>query len=139
MQYTLKQLQNLISVSEHGSISAAASHLFISQPALSTSIAQLENSLGLSLLIRHHARGVSLTPAGADFLARARSLLTHAQEIEEDVQELRDSTSGDLAVGCFVTLAPFFVPRLMSDLNENYPELQVRFIEGTLDLSLIHI
>ncbi|MCP4952614.1 MAG: LysR family transcriptional regulator, partial [Proteobacteria bacterium] len=39
MQYTLKQLQNLISVSEHGSISAAASHLFISQPALSTSIA----------------------------------------------------------------------------------------------------
>ena len=133
MQYTLKQLQNLISVSEHGSISAAASHLFISQPALSTSIAQLEKSLGLSLLIRHHARGVSLTPAGADFLARARSLLTHAQEIEEDVRELRDSISGDLAVGCFVTLAPFFVPRLMSDLNESHPQLQIRFIEGTLD------
>ena len=32
-----------------------------------------------------------------------------------------------------MTLAPFFVPRLMSDLNENHPELQVRFIEGTLD------
>ena len=99
MLFTLKQLQNLISVSEHGSISAAASHLFISQPALSTSIAQLEKSLGLSLLIRHHARGVSLTPAGADFLARARSLLTHAQEIEEDVRDLRDSISGDIAVG----------------------------------------
>ncbi len=133
MQFTLKQLYHLISVSEHSSISAAASHLFISQPALSTSIAQLEKSLGLSLLIRHHARGVSLTPAGADFLVRARSLLTHAQEIEEDVLELRDSISGQLAVGCFVTLAPFFVPRLMRDLNESYPELQIRFIEGTLD------
>ena len=133
MQFTLKQLHHLISVSEHSSISAAASHLFISQPALSTSIAQLEKSLGLSLLIRHHARGVSLTPAGADFLVRARSLLTHAQEIEEDVRELRDSISGQLAVGCFVTLAPFFVPRLMSDLNESYPELQIRLIEGTLD------
>ena len=69
MQYTLKQLQYLISVSKHGNISAAARDLFISQPALSTSIAQLESSLGLTLLIRHHAKGVSLTPAGADFLA----------------------------------------------------------------------
>ena len=133
MQYTLKQLQYLISVSKHGNISAAARDLFISQPALSTSIAQLESSLGLTLLIRHHAKGVSLTPAGADFLARARSLLTHAQEIEEDVRELRDSISGDLAVGCFVTLAPFFIPRLMSDLKENHPKLRIRLIEGTLD------
>ena len=133
MQYTLKQLQYLISVSEHGNISAAARDLLISQPALSTSIAQLESSLGLTLLIRHHAKGVSLTPAGADFLARARSLLTHAQEIEEDVRELRDSISGDLAVGCFVTLAPFFIPRLMSDLKENHPKLRIRLIEGTLD------
>mgnify|MGYP000742956915 CR=1 FL=1 len=99
MQYTLKQLQYLISVSKHGNISAAARDLFISQPALSTSIAQLESSLGLTLLIRHHAKGVSLTPAGADFLARARSLLTHAQEIEEDVRNSAIRSAATLQLG----------------------------------------
>ena len=123
MQFTLKQLEQFIAVAEHGNVSAAARELFISQPTLSSSIARLERSLSLTLLIRHHARGVSLTPAGADFLVRARSLIDHAQEIETDVRELRDSVSGAITVGCFVTLAPFFVPRLISRLKEDHPEL----------------
>lgn len=133
MQYTLKQLQHLIAVSEHGNVSAAANSLFMSQPALSASIAQLEKSLGLSLFIRHHAKGVSLTASGADFLARARSLIAHAQEIEDEARELRDSVTGTITIGCFVTLAPFFVPRLIGELKADYPELSVHLIEGTLD------
>ena len=133
MQFTLKQLEQFIAVAEHGNVSAAARELFISQPTLSSSIARLERSLSLTLLIRHHARGVSLTPAGADFLVRARSLIDHAQEIETDVRELRDSVSGAITVGCFVTLAPFFVPRLISRLKEDHPELSVYLTEGTLD------
>ena len=133
MQFTLKQLEQLIAVAEHGNVSAAARELFISQPTLSSSIARLERSLSLTLLIRHHARGVSLTPAGADFLVRARSLIDHAQEIEADVRELRDSVSGAITVGCFVTLAPFFVPRLINRLKEDHPELRVHLTEGTLD------
>ena len=133
MQFTLKQLAQLITVAEHGSVSSAARELFISQPTLSSSIARLEQSLGLTLLIRHHARGVSLTPTGADFLVRARSLVDHAQEIEADVRELRDSVSGAISIGCFVTLAPFFLPRLISRLKKDHPELSVQLTEGTLD------
>jgi len=139
MQFTLKQLEQLIAVAERGNVSAAARELFISQPTLSSSIARLERSLSLTLLIRHHARGVSLTPAGADFLVRARSLIDHAQEIEADVRELRDSVSGAITVGCFVTLAPFFVPRLISRLKEDHPGLRVQLTEGTLDTLQQHL
>ena len=115
MQYTLKQLGYLVAVAQYGNISVAARHLFISHPALSTAIAQLESSLGVPLLIRHHARGVSVTPAGRKFLTRARSLLGHANELELLGRELGDSVRGQLIVGCFVTLAPFFLPRLLKE------------------------
>ena len=133
MQFTLKQLDQLITVAEHGSVSSAARELFISQPTLSSSIARLEQSLGLTLLIRHHARGVSLTPTGADFLVRARSLVDPAQEIEADVRELRDSVSGAISIGCFVTLAPFFLPRLISRLKEEY-RLTLFFTEHDMQM-----
>ena len=133
MQYTLKQLGYLVAVAQYGNISVAARHLFISQPALSTAIAQLESSLGVPLLIRHHARGVSVTPAGRKFLTRARSLLGHANELELLGRELGDSVRGQLIVGCFVTLAPFFLPRLLKELQRSHPQLHVHLAEGALD------
>ena len=133
MQYTLKQLRYLVAVAEYGSVSVAARSLFISQPALSAAIAQLENSLGLPLLIRHHARGISVTPAGRQFLARARGLLGHANELELLGRELGDSVRGELIVGCFMTLTPFFVPKLLKNLHQSHPELRVQLAEGALD------
>ena len=133
MAITLKQLRYLVQVAESGSISLAARHLYISQPALSSAIFKLEGNLGVSLLIRHHARGISLTPAGTKFLARARSLLGYADELEWLGRELGDSVRGEIVVGCFLTLAPFFMPKLLNKLQQSHPELYVRLIEGTLD------
>jgi DNA-binding transcriptional LysR family regulator len=67
------QLQYFVAVAEEGQITRAARKLQIAQPALSQAIAQLEAELGLTLLERH-ARGVTLTPAGVEFHAKARSL-----------------------------------------------------------------
>ena len=133
MDITLKQLRYLVQVAESGSISLAARRLYISQPALSSAIFQLETNLGVSLLIRHHARGISLTPAGSKFLARARSLLGYADELEWLGRELGDSVRGEIVVGCFLTLAPFFMPKLLHKLQQSHPELYVRLIEGALD------
>ena len=133
MQYTLKQLRYFVAIAEYGSISIAARNLYISQPALSAAIAQLESSLGISLLIRHHARGVSVTPAGRQFLTRARGLLGHAEELDVLGKELGNSVQGEIVIGCFVTLAPFFFPKLLRLLQRTHPELQVHLAEGALD------
>ncbi|MBT4405044.1 MAG: LysR family transcriptional regulator [Acidiferrobacteraceae bacterium] len=133
MQYSLRQLLHLVCVAEHQNISRAARALFLSQPALSTSIAQLEETLGLQLLIRHHARGVSLTPAGNTFLAQARSLLAHAEEVTAAGRALGESAQGVLEAGCFWTLSPFFLPGLLVLARQRHPELQIQITEGPLD------
>jgi DNA-binding transcriptional LysR family regulator len=133
MQFTLKQLRYLVAVAQTGNVSVAARNLFITQPALSSAVAQLESSVGLPLLIRHHARGISLTPAGRQFLAQARGLLGHADELELFGKELGNSVSGELALGCFTTIAPFFLPNLLKTAKLSYPELQIQLAEGTLD------
>jgi DNA-binding transcriptional LysR family regulator len=66
----LKQITYFIAIAEKGSISAAAAHVRIAQPALSAQIANLEADLGITLFSRH-GRGVTLTPAGAVFLDHA--------------------------------------------------------------------
>ena len=110
MSFSLRHLRHFVSIAEHQNISSAARELFLSQPALSTSIVQLEEVLGLQLLIRHHARGVSLTPAGNTFLAQARSLIAHAEEVTNMGRALGESAQGILEAGCFWTLSPFSSP-----------------------------
>ena len=133
MSFSLRQLRHFICIADHQNISSAARELFLSQPALSTSIVQLEEALGLQLLIRHHARGVSLTPAGNAFLAQARSLVAHAEEVASTGRALGESAQGILEVGCFWTLSPFFLPGLLVLARERHPELEIKVSEGPLN------
>lgn len=79
MAVELRQLRFLVAVSEAGSVSAAARRLYMTQPAVTTALRNLERDVGASLL-RRHARGVELTPAGVAFLAQARLALEHVDE-----------------------------------------------------------
>ncbi|MBT5226558.1 MAG: LysR family transcriptional regulator [Proteobacteria bacterium] len=133
MSFSLRHLRHFVSIAEHQNISSAARELFLSQPALSTSIVQLEEVLGLQLLIRHHARGVSLTPAGNTFLAQARSLIAHAEEVTNTGRALGESAQGILEAGCFWTLSPFFLPSLLVLSRKRHPELEVKISEGPLN------
>ncbi|MDN5874647.1 MAG: LysR family transcriptional regulator, partial [Sinobacteraceae bacterium] len=62
--FTLKQLRYFLAVAEHGSVTAAAEALYVSQPGVSAAVTQLEQFLDVQLLVRRKARGVELTPAG---------------------------------------------------------------------------
>ena len=100
MQYTLRQLTYLVAVADHGSVTAAANALYTSQPGVSNAIAQLEALFGLQFFVRHHARGVSPTPAGQSFIAAARNLLLHAEDLEQQAQEISQSLRGAITLGC---------------------------------------
>lgn len=105
----------------------------ISQPSISTAIAKLEAGFGVRLLLRHHAHGVSPTPAGRPLLAEARSLLAHAGELAEHARGLGESVRGRLDVGCFVTIAPSFFPAISRGFTAAHPEVDIRLHEGHQD------
>jgi DNA-binding transcriptional LysR family regulator len=129
-RFTLRQLEYFVAACEAGSVTEAAQNIPVSQSSVSAAIAQLETALGVQLLIRHHAQGVSPTPAGRPFLAKARSLLREADQLERFASELTHGLSGLLEVGCLLTLAPMVTPHLCQSFCGRHPAVTVELIEG---------
>jgi len=130
MNYTLKQLGYFVAAGETGSVTKAAALVHVSQPSISAAIAHLEAVFGLQLFIRHHAQGLSLTPAGRRLLGEAKRLLTQAEGLTQCAGELSDSLAGQLDVVCFTTLAPILMPSLIKDFCARYPQMQIRCHEA---------
>lgn len=130
MNYTLKQLRYFAAAGETGSVTKAASLVHVSQPSISAAIAHLEAVFGLQLFIRHHAQGLSPTPAGRRLLGEAKRLLTQAEGLRQYASELGESLAGQLDVVCFTTLAPILMPALIKDFCARYPQMQIRCHEA---------
>jgi len=130
MNFTLKQLSYFAAAAETGNVSTAAQRLHVSQPSISAAIQALEAGFGVTLFQRRHARGVDLTPAGRRLFAEARALLAHAQDFQTAARGEGEALSGPLDLGCFVTLAPFFLPALLAEFAEAHPGIQLRPREG---------
>ncbi|MFI7610272.1 LysR family transcriptional regulator [Nonomuraea terrae] len=128
--FTLVQLRYFAAAAELGSMTSAARELMVSQSAVSTAVAQLEKELGVQLLLRHHARGLSLTAAGAAFLRELRGYLAHTEELAEAARSAGQVLIGRLTIGCFATLGPFELPRLLSACERDHPEIEVSVIEA---------
>ncbi|MGW6458065.1 LysR family transcriptional regulator [Streptomyces sp. NPDC055078] len=127
--FTLAQVRYFAAAASTGSMTAAAAELRVAQSAVSSAVAALERSLGVRLFIRQHARGLKLTNAGQRLYTEAQALLAHAADLQESARDIADTVSGDIALGCFVTLAPFVVPPLLSMCARRYPRLDVRVRE----------
>lgn len=146
--YTLRQLEYFVAVAEVGTVTGAAARIHLSQSALSTALSDLERTLDVQLLVRHHARGVTLTPAGDQLLAVARRLLADADDLQTVAQELGGGLGGGLALGCFSVLAPYVLPDLHAAVAKEHPqlrldtsdeqldELQAGVLDGRLELAL---
>ncbi len=133
IRYTFRQLHYLVACIDTGSLAAAAKRLNVSQPSISTAIAKLEAELGVQLLLRHHAQGVTPTASAERLLQSARSLLSHAADLQRFAKTSGDTVGGDLRLGSFITLAPTFLPGLVADMKERYPAVRLQLDEGTQD------
>ncbi len=133
LRFTLRQLEYFVVAAECGSVAQAAARLFVSQPSVSNAIRKLEGQFGVQLLVRHHAQGVSLTPVGQRILADARGLLRHARELQQGARAAGDVVTGQLELGCFMTLAPVFMPVIIMEFSERYPGVEIRLREGVQD------
>ncbi|VEA71628.1 HTH-type transcriptional regulator tdfR [Serratia rubidaea] len=115
--YTLRQLKYFVTTAKCRSVAEASRKLYIAQPSISTAIKSLEDSFGMQLLIRHHAQGVSLTPSGARFYRKAQKLLRMAHIFEQDALADNDLVAGKINIGCFETVAPLILPKLIRALK----------------------
>lgn len=128
---TLPQLRYFVRAAELGSMTRAADSLFVAQSAVSTAIANLERTIGARLLVRHRAKGISLTVEGERFFRHARTVLA---ELEDAIDGLRpDSLAGSVTVGCLPTLIPFWMPPACDELRTRHPELRALVREVAAD------
>lgn len=128
--FTLVQLRYFVTAARLGSMTAASRHLMVSQSAVSTAVAQLEKELGVQLLLRHHAKGLTLTAAGHGVLAEATRLLEQSADLAKKADESAHQLAGTLSVGCFSTLAPFELPLLLDRYHRKHPGVVLDVLEG---------
>jgi DNA-binding transcriptional LysR family regulator len=123
---SLRHLHYFVTVAEEGQLTRAAGKLHIAQPALSQAIAQLESQLGVELLARH-PRGVSLTPAGEAFFAKARAALAAVADADLAAQAHSRARGGRVEWG-FSGLPPMVrAPGLFAAFAAANPDAQVSF------------
>ncbi|MFT9014602.1 MAG: LysR substrate-binding domain-containing protein [Acetobacter sp.] len=130
MRFSLRQIEYFVATAETGSIVQASRQIPISQPAISAAIAHLEDVFGVSLFIRHHAQGLSLTPEGRIILQEARSLLTHAQDFDSSLHSMLGRVSGEITIGCMTTLFPLLAPDLIQTFSAAYPQARLHVVAG---------
>ena len=133
-RFTLKQLLYFRVVADQGGIAQAARQLNVAQPSIAQALEKLEDLTGLVLLERHHARGVSLTAQGRHFLAQAESLLDHAEQVVREAAALAAEEAGEIRLGCFPTIAAFYLPGLIRSHRKAYAGTRITAEETTMDL-----
>lgn len=132
---TLRQLQYLKLLAEHGSFSRAAEAAHVSQPALSSGVQELERVLGAPVVER--TRGaVILTAVGAEAVRRAEDVLARAEDLVEAAKNAGKPLSGRFRLGVIPTVAPFLLPATLPSLKQDYAELKL-FIREDLTPRLI--
>ncbi len=125
MRYTIRQIEYFIATAETGSITLASERLSISQPSISTAITHLEQELETQLFVRHHAKGLSLTPAGRALLVEAKLLVQQAEYMYTLASEVNDKIRGQLSLGCLVTLASMIMPELSHSFTSAFPATKI--------------
>lgn len=145
---TLAQLRHLIALQEHGHFGRAADACFITQSSLSTSIKELERTLGHQLVERTK-RSVLMSALGRDVVERARRVVIDVEDICDTVNAAKAPLDGIVRLGVIPSIAPFLLPRALPGLREAYPGLKLylrealsaqlisQLAEGSLDALLI--
>lgn len=145
---TLRQLEGLVAIAEHGSFRRAATALGISQPALSAQIQQVEALLSVQVFERDR-RAVLVTPAGEEVISRARLALAAIDEVAAAARRRAEPLVGPLRLGVIPTVAPYWLPALLPAVRAKYPRLELVLREdqtvrllgqlaaGQLDLALL--
>lgn len=148
MNITFRQIRYFIAVAEARSVSGGSSAVGISQSAVTDAIRTLELETGVTLFHRH-AKGVTLTREGHQFLRHARSIIDAIADMAGGVGRENDQTSGKVRIGVTPVVTGYFLSDLLSRFQRLFPRIEVALVEdkrdyiehmlvgGELDLALL--
>lgn len=143
-----RRLQVFHAVAKQLSFTKAAEVLFMTQPAVTFQIKQLEEHFNTRLFDRGHGR-ISLTPAGELVLTYAEKILGLSGEMDVRLAEMTGEVGGSLLVGASTTIAEFLLPRILGEFKSKYPNvrprlivansetIETRVVEHTIDIGFI--
>jgi len=143
-----RRLQVFHAVAKHLSFTKAAEALFMTQPAVTFQVKQLEERFNTRLFERGHGK-ITLTPAGHVVLDYAERILALSAELDMRLKEMTSEIGGPLLVGASTTIAESLLPQVLGDFKSKYPRVQPRLMvansetvenrvaEHTLDIGFI--
>jgi DNA-binding transcriptional LysR family regulator len=143
-----RRLQVFHAVAKQLSFTKAAEVLFMTQPAVTFQIKQLEEHFNTRLFDRGHGR-IALTPAGEMVLVYAEKILNLSSEMDVRMGEMTGEIGGSLLVGASTTIAEFMLPRILGEFKSQHPHVRPRLVvansetietrvaEHTLDIGFI--
>ena len=127
---TLKQLQYLVALRDHGHFGRAAEACFVTQSTLSAGLRELESLIGITLVERTR-RVVRFTPLGEKIADKAIRVLREAEDLAGMARAAGKPLSGELRMGVIPTIAPFLLPRILPRLRSDWPDLKLYLREET--------
>jgi DNA-binding transcriptional LysR family regulator len=131
MQISLKQIQYFLAAAETGQFSAAALKVHVTQTAITSAIKELESALGVTLFLRHHASGVSLTVDGQKFLHHAYNITAAVNSALHDPGLIRQDVSGKVRVGASPSVLSLYIVPALARFVRAYAQVDVELVEMT--------
>lgn len=130
MSFTIRQLNYFVAVAEHGSVSAAAQSLSISQSAVTEAVKDLEADLGVKLFDRH-SRGLRITHRGNQFLRHATTILAEVSGARRAFDDEGQSAQGKLHLGLTSLVAGYVISDLLAKYRRANPKVEISAIEDS--------
>jgi LysR family hydrogen peroxide-inducible transcriptional activator len=127
---TIKQLQYLVALREHGHFGKAADACFVTQSTLSAGLRELETLLGITLVERTR-RVVRFTALGEKIADKAVRVIREAEELAGLAKAEGQPLHGELRMGVIPTIAPFLLPAMLPRLRSEWPDLKLYLREET--------
>lgn len=125
----LRSIRYFVQIADLGSITRAAEHLGIAQPALSRHLRGLEEELGTELLVRL-PRGVRLTGAGRQFVDHCRRIMRDFDRARDELKATTDMPAGRVVLGLSPTIAPLLLPGIVERVRRQCPQIALKVVEG---------
>lgn len=126
------RLKVFFTVAERLSFTRAANELFITQPAVTKHIRELEQQLGVSLFKRK-GNSIALTAAGQTLKLYANKILQTYKELEFDLSQANNTIKGQLRLGASTTVAQYVLPKILALLNRQHNGLQIDLVTANTD------
>ena len=127
---TIKQLQYLVALHQHGHFGKAAEACFVTQSTLSAGLRELESLLGVTLVERTR-RVVRFTSLGRKVADKAIRVLRECEELADIARAEGQPLNGELRMGVIPTIAPFLLPAMLPRLRSQWPNLKLYLREDT--------